>query len=257
MSHFAVGVITKDLDMKEIEKALMPYHEFECTGINEYIEDVDITQETLDEYKEQEGDRSYVEFLDYWYGLGEDKTITNIDQLKLDDTHRWGYVVKNDDEVVKVVRRTNPNYKWDWWVIGGRYSNKIRTTKGNVDYAKISDIDFSGDNEEYKRAARYWEVVVEDSELLDHEEKPDFFNFYKKEYYLERFGSKEKYAKELSMFSTWAIVTPEGKWFEKGGMGWWGINDSTSESSQDFKITFDHMMEKYKDYYLTIVDCHI
>jgi len=38
----------------------------------------------------------------------------------------------------KVVKYTNPNAKWDWWTIGGRYSNLLRTKAGSkCDYAKV------------------------------------------------------------------------------------------------------------------------
>ena len=43
MSHFVVLVVGND-----IEKQLQPFHEFECTGIDdEYVQDVDITDEVL------------------------------------------------------------------------------------------------------------------------------------------------------------------------------------------------------------------
>lgn len=40
--------------------------------------------------------------------------------------HKYGYTLVNDaGEVVKVIDRTNPNSKWDWWMVGGRYSGKF------------------------------------------------------------------------------------------------------------------------------------
>ncbi len=51
MSHFALVVITKTNDEAELESALQKFHEFECTGIDdEYVKDLDKTQEALDTY---------------------------------------------------------------------------------------------------------------------------------------------------------------------------------------------------------------
>lgn len=47
MSHFSVMVIGAD-----VEKALAPFHEFECTGENdEYVKDVDVTEEVRVSYE--------------------------------------------------------------------------------------------------------------------------------------------------------------------------------------------------------------
>lgn len=46
MSHFTCLVIGQD-----IEKLLQPFHEFECTGINDqYVQDIDVTEEKREEY---------------------------------------------------------------------------------------------------------------------------------------------------------------------------------------------------------------
>jgi hypothetical protein len=42
------------------------------------------------------------------------------------EAHCHGYIqLDRDGEVARIVKRTNPNAKWDWWVIGGRYSGKF------------------------------------------------------------------------------------------------------------------------------------
>lgn len=51
MSHFVTAVFTKTGLDTELKRALQPFHEFECTGTNdEYIQDVDVTEETWNEY---------------------------------------------------------------------------------------------------------------------------------------------------------------------------------------------------------------
>lgn len=115
MSHFSVFVIGKDAD-----KQLAPYHEFECTGEdNEYVQDVDITSEVVDKG------------LDY-YGLDE-KTITSMGDLDTADEHKYGYaLVDAEGKVLKAVKRTNPNRKWDWYQLGGRWSGFLKAKPGCV-----------------------------------------------------------------------------------------------------------------------------
>jgi hypothetical protein len=47
--------------------------------------------------------------------------------LDLEGPHKFGHVlVDADGNVVRVVKRTNPNKKWDYWKVGGRYSGRLR-----------------------------------------------------------------------------------------------------------------------------------
>lgn len=52
MSHFSVIVVTKDEpDEGTIGYQMAPFHEFECTGVDdEFVQDVDITEESRKEY---------------------------------------------------------------------------------------------------------------------------------------------------------------------------------------------------------------
>ena len=185
----------------------------------------------------------------------------------------------------------NPNSKWDWYEIGGRWRNLLLTkinnedviseidlvdlmNKGNnlekeapigykwVDGARIKDIDFKKAAEiknTYNKAIRFWETYVEGQKPTTEEEKEDIeFELYKKEYYIERYETKENYAKMQSAFSCWALLDETG-WHEKGKMGWWGMNDSTKDSEQLFLEKFTETINKpeNQDKYLIIVDCHI
>jgi len=115
MTHFVALVIGDN-----IEKQMLPYHEFECTGYdNEFIQEIDITEEAL---RESKGD------LAEYYGYHEVTDLNDIDYKKL---HKFGYILINDqDQVIKVVQRTNPNSQWDWWTIGGRWQDWLTRTDG-------------------------------------------------------------------------------------------------------------------------------
>lgn len=49
-----------------------------------------------------------------------------------------GYVhVDIDGAAIRVVDRTNPNARWDWWQLGGRYSGRLRPRKGREESAAV------------------------------------------------------------------------------------------------------------------------
>ncbi len=162
MSHFTVLVIGDDP-----EKQLAPYHEFECTGENdEYVQDVDITAEV----QEQIAKDGMLEGLSY-YGL-EGKVVPSEAFVDRSDTHKYGYAVVKDDKLVKAIDRTNPNKKWDWYVLGGRWTGYLTlkpgckgeigkpglmteaAEHGKVDAARKRDIDFTAIRDEAERKAR-------------------------------------------------------------------------------------------------------
>ena len=185
----------------------------------------------------------------------------------------------------------NPNSKWDWYSVGGRWRNLLLTKEDNedviqetgledlinrgsnlkketpkgykwVDGARIKDIDFKKAIEfqnTYNKAIRFWKTYVEGQEPITEEEKENIkFEIYKKEYYIEKYETKENYAKMQSTFSCWALLDETG-WHEKGKMGWWAMNDSTKDSEQLFLEKFTETINKpeNQDKYLIIVDCHI
>jgi hypothetical protein len=127
MSHFTVMVIGA-----EPEKQLAPFHEFECTGQNdEYVQDIDITQEIIDLMN---GDDKYTlnDALDY-HGLVESTVMDgqSPDTQGDDCKHKYGYaIIDAQSGLVKAVKRTNPNAKWDWYVLGGRWAGFLKIKMG-------------------------------------------------------------------------------------------------------------------------------
>lgn len=155
---------------------------------------------------------------------------------------------------------SNPNAKWDWYEVGGRWNNSLRI-KGNPDTscneAQVCEIDFSIDEDAYNKALRFWEVVVEGSPIYGYEREEDFRSFFNAKYYLEQYGTKENYAKSAASFSVWAFITPDGEWHENGAMGWFGFNDATQESRRSFAEELEKAIQEHPDCWLTMVDCHI
>ena len=90
-------------------------------------------------------------------------------------------------------------------------------------------------------------------------EGEDFISIWKPEYYLQRYGDKETYIRRETAFSTYAFVTADGAWHEQGRMGWFGFDDATNESMNQYEKEFQAYLQEARENGLaiTIVDCHI
>lgn len=165
----------------------------------------------------------------------------------------------------------NPNAKWDWYQIGGRWRGMLRATKGELgepswrnekvelpagrfDFAKIGDIDFAPDQAVYDRAIAEWEFNVEgkgDDESLRWWCSTD--------YMVKHYGNKEAYAEIKSTVFWRAVVTPDGEWHEVGETGWLGAYMESGEEYADWALHFKERFIDPRDPedVLYVADCHI
>ena len=172
----------------------------------------------------------------------------------------------------------NPDARWDWYCVGGRWRDQLKLLPGRTgkrgprdnpdkehqpspdrcDIARVRDCDFSPNEKVYCMALRAWEIAVEGSPMAEAEKK-NYMPMYKSEYYLQQYGTREHYAKLMSDFSTYAFITADGEWHETGRMLWWGLDDASKESRDAYKEAFDEYLKtaKEQDLFITIVDCHI
>ncbi|MBN8929943.1 MAG: hypothetical protein J0H19_25405, partial [Rhodospirillales bacterium] len=69
---------------------------------------------------------SFAEFIRHYY---DKASLTHGEEPT--DEHKYGYARLNEaGEVVQVIKRTNPNKKWDWWKVGGRWSGLLHVKDG-------------------------------------------------------------------------------------------------------------------------------
>lgn len=146
----------------------------------------------------------------------------------------------------------NPNAEWDWFEIGGRWSNSIKTKSGVFcNSCKIGEIDFTPDERKMEINRRFWEIVVNKEPLKEGEKKP--FCFYTEEYLKKLYGDKETYALRNSTFSTYSILTPDGEWLS--------LSSATENEEREWYKFYQSIIKKFAeenpDYVVTLVDCHI
>jgi hypothetical protein len=295
MSHFAVLVIGDN-----IEEQLEKYDENLVTP--RYVK---YTKEQLISKKRKEiedyKNSTYAEYLADPEAYAADcNNEGHLNYLKNEFPKKLEW---NDDEIYEnaiswyekseigpegeVYSTYNPNSKWDWYEIGGRYAGRLILKEGvkkeaepnfswgwgaedideilkepRVDTALMKDIDWDKMHHvqsKYDSAIRFWEMKIEGAEPTTEEEKKLLeWDWYKPEFYTERYKNKETFAKSRSSFTMWAIVK-DGEWFEKGKMGMFGMSDESNDEGLDWEL---NMYDKFikglpEDTRLTVVDCHI
>ncbi len=168
----------------------------------------------------------------------------------------------------------NPQAKWDWYSLGGRWTgyfklkNNVVSSQyasvgrpglmtepaepGTADQALKSDIDFEAMlKENTEKANKNW---LEIEKLLATGNKSDKQKTYWEYGYKDE--GKEKYLKGHSSWSTFAVVK-DGKWYEKGDMGWWGMV-SDEKDVDKWQGEFTKLVEGLPDDTLfSLYDLHI
>lgn len=309
MSHFSVAILTKGKpSIEDIEDILAPYQENNMDDCpKEYLEFCDY-EDCRPQYENdtttayQLFDGSIVKHPTEEQKDGATEiTIPFKELYNTFEQYLEEYVgARYDEEKKQYGYWENPNAKWDWWVIGGRWAGLLRLPKNNevsfdemmngkdgeepdylrgekspfmehdpyesqdyllADVARVKDVITEPEASEIAGKKLFWELKIEEREPIDDKEKAlkDEFMFYKKEYYVHRYQTKEKYADLTTRFQTWAVVTKDREWIEPGTMGWFGCHDASADSEEAYlnnyhKLVFENAED---DDYITIVDCHI
>lgn len=323
MSHFSLLVVTdKEPTTAVLEAALWPFHEFECTGEERYIVEVDKTAEAREAYSNDttrlyvdpngvrfdpyadrfyrdprpdekvgmgtgagggiswtsrdwgdgRGYRTKVHFLpEGWQEISVPASdvesfaqwaadyygvpIVRVDEpVNTSDSNagKYGYIIVNEDgDVVKVIDRTNPNKQWDWWQVGGRYSNRLVRKGGALcDSCRVADLDHAAMAEQ-RRSVRA-EAWADYQEEIDKGRTAESLEWI---YEIKPGTTAEQYINTDAGLSSFAILK-DGKWYEKGSMGWWGI--VSDDKGDEWRGQFADIMGSVKpEQYITFVDCHI
>lgn len=270
MSHFSVLVINTS-GRADVSDQLAKYDE--NLLVDRYVK---YTKDQLIQKEKNEIEQyrlgRYAEFLndpeEYKKHCKNDSHINYLlyafpQKLKWTDEQIYQYAIQHldpdnigpDGEVYSI---SNPDSKWDFWEIGGRFSNRLvdrRSFRTNHCLKKNLHNDTFLDLQRYDQCNEFWEDFVESK---GNPTDSDNRSLYKWEYYMDRYKTKECYAQIESTFHTYAVLI-DGKWFSPGNMGWFGCSDESDDSWIEWVKTYrerfiDPLPEKAL---LTIVDCHI
>lgn len=193
---------------------------------------------------------------------------------------------------VWVVRRTNPNKHWDWWVKGGRWKNMLalvgtgryvnQARKDQIDWEAMRSKKANAAREEHRKARTViagrevpnWSAMLGGVGQKSHEEldaihvayntnpvvsdlrAAEIWDFGKG--YARFDCTEDEYANRAARnaISTFAVVK-DGQWYERGSMGWWGVvSGEMGEDEWNWRWE-ELVMGLPGDALLTIVDCHI
>ena len=274
MSHYTVLVINTKGN-EDVEAQLAPF--------NEHIE-VPVYDRGIVSKKDIK------QFVDYYTKKkinmypslqGESLSTEELYKLKGEDWNGGSWQFRK--EGIMDTSTYNPLSKWDWYQVGGRWAGSIilkpeaeKTEEPNfswgwseeqklavkemprVDQARVKDIEFVNP-EAFEEAMRFWELYIDGAKPKNAKEKEMIENvWYKKEFYTERYKDKITYAKCQSTLSTHSVLI-DGKWLEKGEMGWFGCSSETDAEALDWELNFyDKILKSLpEEALLTVVDCHI
>lgn len=206
MSHFVVMVIGDNP-----EQQLAPYNE-----------NLEAPEYLVGEVSEHDKQR----VLDC-YNKNREKPYTDFDKCYADNSEDWNgnRFHKNENGVWCEYSTYNPNSKWDWYLLGGRWS---------------------GSHFELKPSAK--------SGVLG---EPSWTNPTNRGYDAALKGDIDFTATTIEQFAPYAMVK-DGQWYAKGEMGWWGVTTQTYCSDDEWRDKVWELVQPLPDDTLiSFYDCHI
>lgn len=283
--HF--GVLVKIKDPADLDDVMAPFDENKEE--EPYI--VETKQQAIDRVRE-DADEKLKTYADYYkdpeaYKIANPNNSQIIQMLeerkyediaKMTDEEIYNKVVKEIydesefDDDGNIVSTYNPESHWDWWVIGGRWGNSLiskdltEINDGRCDYCKFKDLDLAKMMEVTPRelavAEARWDNSVEGVPIPE-EFKDDIVINSRKEYYLNRYGTKENYLQSLATVSFYACIDENGVWHEQEhskldvSSDEYYEEDNRLEEEWHDNFVRDYLLGTDPETYVVVVDCHI
>lgn len=166
----------------------------------------------------------------------------------------------------------NPNAKWDWWALGGRWPGQLVLKQGaegtrgekdwtvekehedqrRVDSCLAGDLDFEAMAKVREEECHRWYDEYEATAKA----KPEEERWAAMEIAKRPDDTRESYVSRGRLFGTFAVLK-DGQWYEKGKMGWWGaVHEEKNE--EQWRLEFNALIKGLPaDKQLSVVDCHI
>lgn len=198
MSHFTVLVISKTNDPDELTRLLAPYDE--NTAVEPYFEKI------------EEGRWNH--YIDWCVKENKDPTS--------DFEDYWGRPKAVENGQVGYLSTHNPQSKWDWYQLGGRWIGELISTDpervvgdtGLFTAAPTNPNACDGSRKRYidfdamgaAQVARLKEAYQRDAQARHGQTEHEFVT------------------EHFSPWRTFAVVTSNGEWHQRGEMGWFGAS---------------------------------
>ena len=146
----------------------------------------------------------------------------------------------------------NSNSKFNSYEIGGAYKNSflLKDSFIWIYTAKINDIDFNTTKNL---------IQVKTNQLLDNlafeRILEDNMKMKELEYFVDEYKTKESYINFSSIFSTDAVITPDGKW--QDNIKSLDSNIENLKKRRDWVVNFyDNFLKNNMDKFITVVTCY-
>ena len=258
MSHYTGMIVlpaapTKDTLESTLTDLLAPYsEEIEVEEYKDYIE---------------QGDRWPRDFAAKEAGIDptDDQSVAQF-MAERYPTDKYGA----DEKGLYRWSTYNPKSKWDWWAIGGRWKGYFQVRSGATsflghsgafgneaagphpaDVVRKGDIDIDAMIAAAAKArGEGWDKAQE----MESEMRAFIYEIGAndtRETYIARGSTIER------VLQPYAVLA-DGEWREPGQMGWFGADDSTDDSQQDYSEWFAEFWSNLSDdTWLAVVDLHI
>lgn len=165
----------------------------------------------------------------------------------------------------------NPYSKWDWYVIGGRWSGLLARLRFDAskwpEYWKQfeeRELGYVGeDKPEKEQRQKAFDLFREIFNFSEHELPNERIPILRDRYDGDQSDDcsqvKDFSEEQLKALKTFAVLTQDGEWHENGKMGWWGVVRDEKESPDDWDSKYyDRFIKNLSpNTYLVVVDCHV
>lgn len=309
MSHYTVLVLVEgtqkvtDLESVVGDK-LTPFIEQYTTDADEHFEWQDETDEYLEKFQKEsstmcelpDGEIVAAKWSGSGYEPGLGGRLIEVPHNEryatfaefMDDYCGYGLIPGTSD---RYGYRFNPNAKWDWWVIGGRWEGLLKTTAGeNVNYCRRKHLFIDEADARDKATLFYQEVtpIIRGDKDPDGEKQTLSFgnssiaanvglrDLQAEQAWVAEHGKdnwvyvaahpyptldefvENCYSRWLN-FQTYSVLDLNGEWHSPGEMGWFGMSTDTPEQNQKFRNEFydRYLLRACPETWLVVVDCHI
>ena len=182
---------------------------------------------------------------------------------------------------------TNPNAKWDWYQIGGRFEGSFQNKTGTeVDVVQIKDL-YIDEPDARDKAGEFYDRFIIGIQAGTYDSNANWGDGSISYGLGLRNLEAEKKAREESEDNKWdfvladdlpnrkdfiekawpqwvncrgyAVLDTKGEWHSPGEMGWWASSTETPEERQEYLDSYldKHILSLDPDTWLVAVDCHI